>query len=82
LRREGNVMTYDVTAEDPGALTAPWVLPTRRIIHSGPGMEVPGVDALSENICLPTGHMVKPSSEDKDIKFKCAYRCQDTPKSK
>lgn len=78
LTRDGDVVTYDVTVDDSDALTKPWVLATRRIRHSGAGMEVPGVDALTENICLPTGHMVKPTSEDKDIKGKCAYRCQDT----
>jgi hypothetical protein len=27
--RQGDVMMYDVTVEDPGALAEPWVLPTR-----------------------------------------------------
>ncbi len=29
FRREGDVIYYDVTVEDPGVLTEPWVLPTR-----------------------------------------------------
>ena len=53
--RDGNTLTYDVTVEDPDALTKPWVLATRHIRHAGPGLEVPGEDALTENICTPTG---------------------------
>jgi len=29
FRREGDVIYYDVTVEDPGVLVEPWVLPTR-----------------------------------------------------
>ncbi len=29
FRREGDVISYDVTVEDPGVLVSPWVLPTR-----------------------------------------------------
>lgn len=75
LTRDGDMLKYDVTVEDPDALTRPWVLPTRQIRHAGPGMEVPGDDAITENICAPTGHVIKPNPEDKDIKNKCAYRC-------
>ena len=76
LTRDGDVLTYDVTIEDPVALSKPWVLATRRIRHSGPGLEVPGEDALTENICTPTRHFVKPDPEDKDIKNRCGYRCE------
>jgi hypothetical protein len=27
--RQGDVLLYDVTVEDPGVLVEPWVLPTR-----------------------------------------------------
>ena len=78
LTRDGDVLLYDVTVEDPEALAKPWVIPTRRIRHSGPGLEVPGVDALTENICTPTAdHIVKPNPEDKDIKLRCGYRCEN-----
>jgi hypothetical protein len=81
LTRDGDVLTYDVTVEDPEALTKPWVLPTRRIRHSPPGLQVPGDDALVEQICEPTLHMVPPSPEDTDIKNKCGFRC-DKPLGK
>ena len=75
LKRDGDVLTYDVTVEDPDALSKPWVLGTRRIRHSAAGMEVPGVDALTENICVPTENIVLPNPEDKDLKLRCGYRC-------
>src|SRR5579863_6383952 len=31
FRRQGDVMLYDVTVEDPGVLVQPWVLPTRTL---------------------------------------------------
>ena len=31
FRREGNILVYDVTVEDPDVLLEPWVLNTRRI---------------------------------------------------
>lgn len=31
FRREGDVIYYDVTVEDPGVLAEPWVLPTREV---------------------------------------------------
>jgi hypothetical protein len=75
LTRDGDGMTYDVTVEDPVALTKPWVPATRTVRHAAPGLEVPGEDALTENICTPTEHFVMPSPEDKDIKNRCGYRC-------
>jgi hypothetical protein len=35
FRREGDVIYYDVTVEDPGVLVEPWVLPTRILRRSG-----------------------------------------------
>jgi hypothetical protein len=29
--RQGDVILYDVTVEDPGVLVEPWVLPTRTV---------------------------------------------------
>jgi len=75
LARDGNVLSYDVTVEDPEALTKPWVLPTRRILHSGPGLEVPTEDALVEMICQPSEYFVKPDPEDVNIKTRCGFRC-------
>ena len=67
-----------MTVEDPDALAQPWVLATRHIRHMGPGMEVPDVDAPTENICTPTAdHIVQPNPEDKDIKLRCGYRCDN-----
>jgi hypothetical protein len=75
LKRDGEVLSYDVTVEDPDALTKPWVLATQRVRHSGPGMEIPSEDALVEMICQPSEHFVKPDPEDTNIKTRCGFRC-------
>jgi hypothetical protein len=78
LTRNGDAMSYEVTVEDPDALSEPWKPATRNMRHAGPGMENPGVDAPDENICTPTAdHIVQPNPEDKDIKLRCGYRCED-----
>ena len=73
--REGDVMKYEVTVEDPDALTKPWVLNPRNMRHAGPSTETPDDGGLTENICTPTEHFVQPNPEDQDIKNKCGYRC-------
>jgi len=38
LTRNGNTITYDVTAEDPDYFLKPWVLPTRTLrLNPNPG---------------------------------------------
>jgi hypothetical protein len=70
--REGDVLTNETTVEDPVAFTKPWVLAPRRVRHAAAGEEV------YENICNPNkDHFVAPSANDRDVKNKCGYRCQD-----
>ena len=55
LTRDGDTLIYDVTVEDPDALTKPWVLATRHIRHAVSGHEVPGEDALTKTSARPPG---------------------------
>jgi hypothetical protein len=59
--RDGDVLSYQATVEDPVMFTKPWVLPTRRVKISSPG------DSLFESVCTPndTAHLVKPTEKDK-----------------
>ena len=42
LRREGNVLYYDVTVEDPEVLAQPWVMNTRRVqLNTNPNAFLP-----------------------------------------
>lgn len=71
-KREGEVLTYEATVEDPVAFTKPWVITPRRVRHAGPGEE------MYENICTPTAeHLVAPRADDPDFKTRCGYRCED-----
>jgi hypothetical protein len=75
--RNGDVLTYEATVEDPVALTKPWVITPRRVRHAGAD------DELVESICTANfkDHFVPPRSNDPDIKKRCGYRCEDdTPK--
>ena len=75
--RNGDVMTYEATVEDPVALAKPWVITPRRVRHAGADEE------LVESICTANfkEHLVPPHPDDPDIKKRCGYRCEDdTPK--
>ena len=42
FRREGNVLHYDVTVEDPDVLLEPWVIPTRQLrLNTNPNAYLP-----------------------------------------
>jgi hypothetical protein len=71
--RDGDVLTYEATVEDPVAFTKPWVITPRRVRHAGPDEEI------YENICTANfkDHFVAPSADDPDIKSRCGYRCED-----
>jgi hypothetical protein len=60
--RDGDVLSYQATVEDPVMFTKPWVLPTRKVKMSNPG------DYIEETICSPSytgNHMVAPTETDK-----------------
>jgi hypothetical protein len=71
--RNGDVLEYQATVEDPVALTKPWVITPRRVKHAGAD------EALVESICTANfkDHFVAPHPDDPDIKKRCGYRCED-----
>jgi hypothetical protein len=71
--RNGDVLTYEATVEDPVALAKPWVITPRRVKHAGADEE------LVESICTANfkEHFVPPHPDDPDIKKRCGYRCED-----
>jgi hypothetical protein len=75
--RNGDVLIYEATVEDPVALAKPWVITPRRVRHAGSDEE------LAESICTANfkEHLVPPHPDDPDFKKRCGYRCEDdTPK--
>jgi hypothetical protein len=54
LAREGNVITWQISVEDPKVFTAPWVI-TRHLVHG-----LKGGHALEESPCVEhdSGHLV------------------------
>jgi hypothetical protein len=71
--RDGDVLTYEATVEDPVALSKPWLITPRRVKHAGPDEEI------VESICTANfkEHFVPPRPDDPDFKKRCGYRCQD-----
>ena len=71
--RNGDVLTYEATVEDPAALAKPWVITPRRVKHAGADEE------LVEAICTANfkQHFVPPDPNDPDFKKRCGYRCED-----
>jgi hypothetical protein len=71
--RNGDVLTYEATVEDPVALAKPWVITPRRVRHAGSDEE------LVDSICTANfkEHLVAPHPDDPDIKKRCGYRCED-----
>lgn len=71
--RNGDVLTYEATVEDPVMFTKPWVLMPRRILHA------PADDHLLEQFCEPhdKSHIIKPTEEDH---FICNYCIPDKSK--
>jgi hypothetical protein len=71
--RNGDVLTYEATVEDPVMFTKPWVLMPRRIVHA------PADDHLLEQFCEPhdKAHIVKPTEADPYI---CNYCIPDKSK--
>jgi hypothetical protein len=76
--RNGDVLTYEATVEDPVAFTKPWVIAPRRVEHASAG------DELLETICSPNfkQHLVAPDPNDPDIRKLCGYRCEDASAQK
>jgi hypothetical protein len=64
--RNGDMLTYEATVEDPIMFVKPWVISPRHIRHAGPG------DEIIEAICVPHDkpHFVRPTEEDP---FICNY---------
>jgi hypothetical protein len=60
--RDGDVLTYQATVEDPVMFSKPWVLPPQKV-HIAKAS-----DAVLETICLAkdtdAAHMIKPTKED------------------
>jgi hypothetical protein len=71
--REGDVLTYEATVEDPVMFAKPWVIMPRHIVHASPD------DRLFEPFCEPhdKSHIIKPSDQDRYI---CNYCVPDKPK--
>jgi hypothetical protein len=71
--RDGDVLTYEATVEDPVTLEKPWVITPRRVKHAGADEE------LVEAICTANfkQHFVPPDPKDPDFKKRCGYRCED-----
>jgi len=71
--RNGDVLTYEATVDDPVAFTKPWVITPRRVQHADSGEE------LLETICTANfkEHLVPPNISDPDIQKLCGYRCED-----
>jgi hypothetical protein len=61
-KRDGDMITYQATVDDPVMFTQPWVLAPEHVRIAKPG------DALQETICLASetdaDAMVKPTAED------------------
>lgn len=58
--RNGDILTYEATVEDPVVLAKPWVITPRKILHGGPE------DDLYESFCVgrDKSHIVKPTAQD------------------
>ncbi len=71
--RDGDVLTYEATVEDPVAFTKPWVITPRRVRHAGADEE------LIDTICIANfkEHFVPPRPDDPDVQNRCGYRCKD-----
>jgi hypothetical protein len=66
ITRNGDMLTYEATVEDPVMFTKPWVITPKQIRHAGPD------DELLETTCITNdkGHIIKPTEEDH---FTCNY---------
>ena len=64
--RNGDMMNYEATVEDPVVLSKPWVVTPKRLQHAGSN------DEIIEALCVGNdkGHFVSPSKEDP---FICNY---------
>lgn len=71
--RQGDLLTYEATVEDPVMFTKPWVLMPRHIVHA------PANDQLLEQFCEPhdKSHIIKPTEKDH---FICNYCIPDKSK--
>jgi hypothetical protein len=78
--RDGDVLTYEATVEDPVALTKPWVITPRKVrISKDPeGYPQPYFCDGGGIATTLREHYVKPSPEDRDVRNKCnSHRCGD-----
>jgi hypothetical protein len=72
ISRQGDVLTYDVTIEDPVMFTRPWVLETRHIHIAKPGDYLLAEFCAADTAELLKAHFQKPNPNDRDIKNNCA----------
>jgi hypothetical protein len=74
LTRNGDVLTYEATVEDPVMFTKPWIMIPRQTHHAS------AEDRLLEMTCTPNdkSHIIKPSEADP---YTCYYCIPDkTPR--
>jgi len=66
LTRNGDMLTYEATVDDPVMFTKPWVITPKVVRHAGPE------DELLETTCITVdkGHIIKPTEQDH---FTCNY---------
>jgi hypothetical protein len=75
--RDGDVVTYEATVDDPLALTKPWTITPRKFrINKDPEMYLQPYLCEGATAATLQQHYVKPNPEDRDIKNKCnGHRC-------
>jgi hypothetical protein len=73
MTRNGDVLTYEATVEDPVMFTKPWVLTPKQVRHAGPD------DEILETTCevKDKGHIIKPTEQDGSF---CNYCVPDKTK--
>lgn len=64
--RNGDLLKYEATVEDPVMFTEPWVISPRLVMHGGPD------DDIVENYCNARDkeHIIRPSQKDS---YQCNY---------
>jgi hypothetical protein len=74
--RDGDVLTYEATVEDPVMFTRPWVVNPRHIRHA-----TSADDYIMPEFCTAQDkdHIIKPTATDQ---YKCVYCLTDEPDKK
>ena len=73
ITRNGDILTYEATVEDPVMFTKPWVITPKQVRHASPD------DEILETTCevVDKSHIVKPTQDDH---FICNYCIPDKAK--